>query len=106
MIHITDLSYAGNTRRLLLVGWVVRCLRAAAERVFAANDAEARWWGWEITRRWAGLARTYRDPRFDALVSCPRCRGSGEYEEKRGCRRCAGTGRLTRDVDAGPGGAR
>jgi hypothetical protein len=33
--------------------------------IFAATDAEAGWWGWEIHERWRGLARRYRDPRFD-----------------------------------------
>jgi hypothetical protein len=32
--------------------------------IFAAADAEAGWWGWEVHERWRGLARRYRDPRF------------------------------------------
>jgi hypothetical protein len=105
VLHITDLSGPGNTRRHL-VRWVAGGLRALGDRIFAANDAEARWRGWEITRRRAGLARTYRDPRFNALAPCPRCRGSGEYDEEGACRLCDGTGRLNRSADAGPGGVR
>jgi hypothetical protein len=32
--------------------------------LFAADDAEATWWNWEIHERHAGLGRRYRDPRF------------------------------------------
>jgi hypothetical protein len=35
--------------------------------LFAKADAEARWHGWQITERFRGLARTYRDPRFATL---------------------------------------
>lgn len=37
---------------------------AIGARLFAANDAEARRWGWQIIKRHAGLTRRYRDPRF------------------------------------------
>lgn len=41
---------------------------ALADRLHAAGDAEARAWGWEVTRtRWGG--RSYRDPRIAALAS-------------------------------------
>jgi hypothetical protein len=36
-------------------------------KLFATNDAEAHWHGWDVTELHAGLARSYRDPRFDAL---------------------------------------
>jgi hypothetical protein len=39
--------------------------RAIGARLFAANDAEARWRGWQIIERHGGLSRRYRDPRFD-----------------------------------------
>jgi hypothetical protein len=32
--------------------------------LFAADDAEAAWWNWEIHERHLGLGRRYRDPRF------------------------------------------
>jgi hypothetical protein len=41
--------------------------RRIGAKLFAANDAEARWHGWHVTELHAGLARSYRDPRFDAL---------------------------------------
>jgi hypothetical protein len=40
-------------------------LRAIGARLFAANDAEATWQGWQIIERHSGLSRRYRDPRFD-----------------------------------------
>jgi hypothetical protein len=39
--------------------------RRAGSRLFAMNDAEARWRGWQVTELAGGLARRYRDPRFD-----------------------------------------
>lgn len=39
--------------------------RRAGSRLFAVNDAEARWRGWLVTELAGGLARQYRDPRFD-----------------------------------------
>ena len=36
-------------------------------KLFAANDAEAHWHGWDVTELHVGLARSYRDPRFNAL---------------------------------------
>jgi hypothetical protein len=41
--------------------------RRIGARLFAANDAEARWRGWQVTQLHGGLARSYRDPRFNAL---------------------------------------
>jgi hypothetical protein len=42
--------------------------RRACDRLFAINDAEARWRGWQITRVHGGFARRYRDPMFDTLA--------------------------------------
>ena len=39
-------------------------IRRIGARLFAEPDATARRHGWEITERWGGMARTYRDPRF------------------------------------------
>ena len=47
--------------------------------LFAGNDEEARWRGWSIEARHAGLTRVYRDPAFDRLVQCPDCRGAGRH---------------------------
>lgn len=61
--------------------------------MFAGNDQEAGWRGWQIERRHAGLGRRYRDPRFDTLSQCPHCRGAG-IEADASCALCSGTGRL------------
>jgi hypothetical protein len=45
--------------------WLTYWLRLRGDRWFAANDTEADWWGWQITKTRGGLARGYRDPRFD-----------------------------------------
>jgi hypothetical protein len=53
----TRLTHTVPRRRTILSrfgGWL-----------FAAADNEASWWGWEVHERWLGLARRYRDPRFD-----------------------------------------
>ena len=75
--------------------------RSAAHRIwgrlFAAGDARARGRGWQVTVHRGGLARHYRDPRFDLLTTCPQCRGAGVDADDRPCRRCPGTGRLTLD---------
>jgi hypothetical protein len=41
--------------------------RHACDRLFAINDAEAHWRGWQITRVHGGFGRRYRDPAFDSL---------------------------------------
>jgi hypothetical protein len=93
--HVTDLSVRGNTRSDL-ARWAARQLSAAGNRIFFCCDEEACWRGWQITRRHGGLARTYRDPRCDTLVSCPRCGGNGDRDCEAACRLCDGTGRLAR----------
>ena len=42
-------------------------IRAAADRLFAADDARAERHGWQIGVGPGGLSRSYRDPRFDNL---------------------------------------
>ena len=77
-------------------GRPARLMRAAGDQLFQAGDARASQHGWQVTTRHAGWARTYRDPRFDRLLSCPACRGTGtDAAEERACGRCAGTGRIT-----------
>jgi hypothetical protein len=58
------------------------------------NDTEAYWQSWQITKTHAGLGRRYRDPQFDTLAECPRCRGSGGAADL-SCLPCLGTGRVT-----------
>ena len=46
--------------------WLTDLPRRLGNSLFAGNDEEARWRGWQITELAAGLARQYRDPRFDS----------------------------------------
>jgi hypothetical protein len=39
--------------------------RRFGDRLFAMNDTEAYWRGWQIVRVRGGLTRRYRDPEFD-----------------------------------------
>ena len=64
------------------------------DRWFAANDTEAYWRGWQITKTHAGLGRRYRDLRFDTLAACAQCAGAGEWADAP-CGPCLGTGRIT-----------
>jgi hypothetical protein len=50
------------------VAWLIGLPRRAGTRLHAANDAEARWWHWQVTERCGGLVRQYRDARFDLLA--------------------------------------
>lgn len=67
------------------------------EALFARSDARARSSGWEVTSSRRGLSRSYRDPRFDLIRSCPQCAGSGVTPRGRDCARCFGTGRVIHD---------
>jgi hypothetical protein len=78
----------------VLLGWLAAIPRWLGDRLFAANDAEAFFWSWQITRVHAGLGRRYRDPWFDTLAECGRCRGAGTAGGGP-CPSCAGTGRIT-----------
>ena len=50
-----------------LLAWLAGLPRRAGNRLFAINDEEARWRGWQVREQAGGLARQYRDPRFDTL---------------------------------------
>lgn len=89
-----------------LTGPLARLIRAAGDRMFQAEDARARQYGWHITARRGGLARTYRDPRFDRFRGCPACRSTGTGPAERPCDRCGGTGRITVSQPAPVDGAR
>ena len=78
-------------------GWLAGLPRRIGDLLFAGNDEEARWRGWVIEQRHAGLTRVYRDPAFDRLVQCPVCRGAGVTMAESRCAPCSGTGRLTLD---------
>jgi hypothetical protein len=70
-------SNVAETRKVPAVGppilgspaaaWLADLPRRLGNRLFAKNDAEAGWRGWERTVTAGGLGRRYRDPRFDAL---------------------------------------
>jgi hypothetical protein len=83
----------GNTNRL--TERLALLIRAAGDRLFRADDERARQHGWQVTVRRGGLARTYRDPRFDCFRSCPACHGSGSGPAEKSCDHCGGTGRIT-----------
>lgn len=83
----------GNIARV--TGRLALLIRAAGDRLFQAQDERARRYGWQITVRCGGLARTYRDPRFDRFRSCPACRGIGTGAAEKPCDRCGGVGRIT-----------
>ena len=82
----------GNIARV--TGRLALLIRAAGDRLFQAEDERARQYGWQITVRRGGLARTYRDPRFDPFRSCPACRSTGTGPAEKPCDRCGGTGRI------------
>ncbi len=84
------------TTAALLVSWLAAIPRRSGDRLFAMNDNEAYWRGWQITRVHGGLGRRYRDPRFDTLAECLKCRGAGGTA-KVPCLPCLGTGRITLD---------
>jgi hypothetical protein len=50
-----------------LAGWLASLPHRVGARLFAMNDTEAGWRGWEVTELRCGLARSYHDPRFDLL---------------------------------------
>ena len=78
-----------------LLSWLAAIPRRLGDRLFAMNDTEAYWRGWQITRTHGGLGRRYRDPRFDTLAECPKCRGAGGLTADLPCLPCLGTGRIT-----------
>jgi len=49
------------------MAWLIGLPRRAGRHLFAMNDAEARWRGWQLIELTGGLARQYRDARFDTM---------------------------------------
>jgi hypothetical protein len=76
------------------VNWLAAIPRRLGDRLFVTNDTEAYWRDWQITKTRGGLARRYRDPQFDMLAECPKCRGAGVTVDLP-CPPCLGTGRIT-----------
>jgi len=58
----------------LSVAWLIGLPRRAGQGLFAMNDAEAGWCGWQVTETLGGLGRQYRDARWDALKADPTLR--------------------------------
>ncbi len=76
---------------------IVDAIRRLGEILFRRADARARSYGWEVTSSRRGLARSYRDPRFDTLRRCGGCGGVGADAAGRDCPSCSGTGRVVHD---------
>ena len=57
-------------------GWPTPC-GAAATGGSRMNDTEAYWWGWQITKTFAGVGRRYRDIRFETSRRARGARGGG-----------------------------
>jgi hypothetical protein len=88
---------SGTTKRKIhdrLAARLAATIRELGDRLYAQGDARAIEQGWQITVHRGGLARSYRDPRFDLFITCPCCAGSGVARELP-CNRCSGSGRTT-----------
>lgn len=68
-------------------------LNRLEHNLFADLDAQAKNDGWQVIRLRHGLARHYRNPRFDLLSSCPDCAGS-DSTDSQPCMRCQSSGRI------------
>ena len=80
----------------IFLSWQAALPGRLGDRLFAMNDTEAYWRDWQIIKTHGGLGRRYRDPRFDLLAECPKCRGAGDSADLP-CPPCLGTGRITRE---------
>jgi hypothetical protein len=56
---------AGPTAGQMLLGWLAVLPGRLGDRLFMLNDNEAGWRDWQVVKAHGGLARRYRDPRFD-----------------------------------------
>ena len=77
-----------------MLSWLAAIPRRLGDRLFAMNDNEAYWRGWQITPVRGGLGRRYRDPHFDTLAECATCWGAGVIA-RAPCVPCDGTGLVT-----------
>jgi hypothetical protein len=78
----------------IFLSWLAALPGRLGDRLFAMNDTEAYWRDWQTIKRHGGLGRRYRDPRFDLLAECPKCRGAGDSADLP-CPPCLGMGRIT-----------
>jgi hypothetical protein len=51
----------------IVAAWLIGLPRRAGRSLFAMNDNEARWHGWQVTETLGGLGRRYRDLGFETL---------------------------------------
>jgi hypothetical protein len=98
--HLADILVRAPAA--ILAGWLADLLIRIGDWMFAMNDQEAGWRGWQMEREHAGLGRRYRDPRFDTLSRCPHCCGIGTIAADRPCAQCAGTGRVVLSQPSAP----
>lgn len=81
MLHVTPLLRSGATGAMApaavrspvagITAWLADVQRRIGIRLFLTADEEACWRGWRITERWGGLARGYRDARFEPGAGQP-----------------------------------
>jgi hypothetical protein len=90
--HTTNPDVRKTLRDLL-----IRVLRTIGSKIFRTDDCLARDRAWQIIPRRGGLSRTYRDPRFDYLMSCQACDGRGHDRDRIACSHCHGSGRAVLD---------
>jgi hypothetical protein len=60
---------AGPAAGQILRGWLAVLPGRLGDRLFTLNDSEAGWRDWQVVKTHGGLARRYRDPRFDRSVT-------------------------------------
>ncbi len=65
----TSIADAVGSACTLATAGLIGLPRRAGRRLFAMNDAEAGWRGWQVTETLGGLGRRYRDARWDALAA-------------------------------------
>jgi len=90
------IGHAVGLAAAVLLSWLAFIPRRLGDHLFTVNDNEAYWRGWQIAKVHGGLGRRYRDPRFDTLTGCSKCRESGALADAP-CGPCLGTGRITID---------
>jgi hypothetical protein len=71
----------------------IRCWCSALDdAVFKQSDLDATARGWKV-RRDRPFTRTYRDPRWDSITTCPHCGGAGTCGA-RTCKECDARGTI------------
>ncbi len=60
----TGIGSTFRTAGAIGLSWLIGQPRRLGNRLFAMNDREAGWRGWQVSELAAGLGRRYRDARF------------------------------------------